>query len=90
MSRSYPIWHEVQNCSYKSSKSYGNRNYGKETIYVGSSANNSHEHCIIEHTKSKEWENNVQYMYFRTFVNDKKVAETKFTICNKGKANDKI
>ena len=51
MSRSYPIWHRVQACHYKSSKSYGGVRNSGETIYVGTSASNSHKHCEILTTK---------------------------------------
>lgn len=51
MSRSYPIWNEVENCSYESSKSYGNRETGKVNIYVGGSAKDSH--FFLEHIVTK-------------------------------------
>lgn len=41
MARSYPIWNKVVSCSYKSDKSYGNKNVGETSIYCGSSAANS-------------------------------------------------
>ena len=41
--QSYPIWHNVQACHYKSSKSYGGMNTSQDTIVVGSSARNSYE-----------------------------------------------
>lgn len=47
MGKSYPIWHKVQACHYKSSKSYGGKTDSGETIYVGTSGSNSHEHCKI-------------------------------------------
>ena len=45
MSRSYPIWNEVTNCTYQGDKSYGNKETGEVNIYVGSSAKNS-EHFV--------------------------------------------
>lgn len=51
MSFSYPIWHEVQACHYKSKKSYGGKTDSGETIYVGTSGSNSHFHCEILTTK---------------------------------------
>ncbi len=42
-SRSYPIWHEVEACHYKSSKSYGGKSNSASTIKVGSSGSNSEE-----------------------------------------------
>jgi hypothetical protein len=53
MAHSYPIWHEVQACHYKSSKSYGGKINNTETIYVGTSANNSHKHCSIATTRRR-------------------------------------
>ncbi len=40
--RSYPIWHDITACNYKSSKSYGSKNTAQTKVYVGTSANNSH------------------------------------------------
>ena len=45
MSKSYPIWNEVKNCTYQGNKSYGNKETGEVNIYVGSSAKNS-EHFV--------------------------------------------
>ena len=42
MSRSYPIWVDVDACIYKSSKSYGAKDTNNQKIYVGTSANNSY------------------------------------------------
>ena len=41
--KSYPIWTEVTACNYKSSKSFGSQSTSEQTIYVGTSARNSHE-----------------------------------------------
>lgn len=38
---SYPIWVEINSCAYKSNKSYGIKEHGTQTIYVGSSKKNS-------------------------------------------------
>ena len=43
MAYSYPIWNEINACIYQSGKSYGVKETGQNTIYVGSSASNSHE-----------------------------------------------
>lgn len=51
--RAYPIWNEVQACIYQSSKSWGARNAAGVTVYIGSSAANSHEfmrHCTSRRT----------------------------------------
>ena len=45
MSKAYPIWNEVKNCTYQGNKSYGNKETGEVNIYVGSSAKNS-EHFV--------------------------------------------
>ena len=45
MTRQYPIWNDVTNCAYKSSKSYGNKEDGRVTIKVGTSSSNSHTLC---------------------------------------------
>ena len=45
MSKAYPIWNEVTNCTYQGDKSYGNKETGEVNIYVGSSAKNS-EHFV--------------------------------------------
>ena len=45
MSKAYPIWNEVKNCTYQGDKSYGNKETGEVNIYVGSSAKNS-EHFV--------------------------------------------
>ena len=42
MANSYPIWHAVQACHYKSDKSWGEKDTSQDNILVGSSKNNSH------------------------------------------------
>lgn len=55
MSRSYPMWFDVQNCNYKSGKSsYGGREDANTTIKVGSSSSNSHEFLSFRTTKRNE------------------------------------
>lgn len=41
MAYSYPIWHDVDACHYKSSKSWGGKNTSVDRIRVGSSLKNS-------------------------------------------------
>lgn len=41
MSRSYPIWNEIQSCQYQSDKSYGVVETGVNQIKIGSSSKNS-------------------------------------------------
>lgn len=45
---SYPIWNKVTACIYKGAKSYGVKNTGDVSVYVGSSARNSHH--FLNHT----------------------------------------
>ena len=42
MSKSYPIWIDVSGDNYKTSKSFGSRDYVDLDICVGSSKTNSH------------------------------------------------
>lgn len=51
MSRSYPIWNKVNNCSYATDKSYGNKRTGEVTIKVGSSSSNSED--LVRHVVTK-------------------------------------
>ncbi|MDV3750640.1 hypothetical protein CMU19_04435 [Elizabethkingia anophelis] len=51
MSRSYPIWNDVTNCSYNSNKSYGSVETGRVDVLVGSSSKNSHE--FVSHVVTK-------------------------------------
>ena len=43
MAQSYPIWIDVSGDNYKTSKSFGSRDYVDLEICVGSSKTNSHE-----------------------------------------------
>ena len=47
MAYSYPIWHEISACHYNSKKSWGGKDNSKDSIYVGSSANNSEHFADI-------------------------------------------
>jgi len=79
--QSYPIWHEVQACHYKSSKSYGGKENSGETIYVGTSAKNSHEHCKILTTKRTITHPKHGGCYlFQTSINGKVFIETLISI----------
>ena len=40
--KSYPIWNNINSCIYKSSKSYGIKEHGEVSTYIGTSAKNSH------------------------------------------------
>ena len=49
--KSYPIWTKVEACIYKTDKSFGAKDTSKQTIFVGTSAKNSHEIAEIITTK---------------------------------------
>jgi hypothetical protein len=90
MSRSKAIWHQVTACNYQSSKSYGNLNTSDETIYVGSSASNSYEHCQIVTTKREiTHKKHGDCIVFKTSVDDVILKETLFKN-NKGRAGEYI
>jgi len=61
MSRSYPIYHEVTACNYKSTKNYGSRDTAETTIKIGTSKSNSHE-LATHFTTRRE---NGEYTVFR-------------------------
>ena len=50
---SYPIWNKVTACIYKGQKSYGVKQTGDVSVYVGSSAKNSH-HFLNHSTTMRE------------------------------------
>ena len=54
MSRSWPIWVDVTACAYKGSKSYGARDVNEQTIFVGTSAFNSHELVTVCTTRKED------------------------------------
>lgn len=47
MSRSYPIWVDIDSCIYNSDKSYGIRKHGVQDIKIGTSKKNSHNFARI-------------------------------------------
>jgi len=46
--RSYPIWNQINSCSYASGKSYGVKTDGDVNVLVGTSSSNSYE--FVTHT----------------------------------------
>ena len=55
--KSYPIWVDINSCSYKSpNKSYGVKETGEQNIYVGSSAQNSNEFINVRITKREGYD----------------------------------
>ena len=45
--RQYPIWCEINSCSYKTPKSYGVKNHSDQHIKVGTSRSNSHDFATV-------------------------------------------
>lgn len=78
MSRSYPIWNDVENYSYESSNSYGNKETVVVNVYVGSSPRNSH--LFLKHTVTKRGGtyNGQAVFFFRFSVDDVIVKEMIF------------
>ena len=91
MSRSYPIWVDVEACIYQSSKSYGARDTNTQTILVGSSRKNSHELCKIVNYKRtyEEYHGHKNVVVFKTKIDGITVKEIIFSD-NKGKAGEKL
>jgi len=46
--KSYPIWNQINSCSYTSGKSYGVKTDGDVNVLVGTSSSNSYE--FVTHT----------------------------------------
>jgi hypothetical protein len=95
MSYAKPIWNEVENCQYKTSKSYGNKDTGQVTIYVGSSSKNSHE--LVKHITTRRlldyYGDGREVWVFRFGVEidgKRKVLAVKTFKDNKGRAGDLI
>ncbi len=84
MAQSYLIWHNVNACHYKSSRSYGGRTDSGETIYVGTSAKNSYIHCNILTTKREVDDVKFGKCYvFKTSIDNCVLKETWVSIDNK-------
>ena len=52
MSKSYPIWNQVQACIYKSDKSYGVKEKGVVNVKVGTSRTYSFD--FVNHKTTKK------------------------------------
>ncbi len=87
--KSYPIWNNVKNCLYKSSKSYGNRDTGEVDVVVGSSYRNSHK--FLRHTTTRrlksEYKGYKDVIVFKFSVDDIVLKEMIFKN-NNGKAGE--
>jgi len=75
--RSYPIWHDITACNYKSSKSYGSKNTAQTKVYVGTSANNSNLLATVITTKRVVGD----ITFFRLSVDNVIIKELR--MCNK-------
>lgn len=82
MSCAYPIWNQVQACIYRSSKSWGAKVAAAVTVFVGSSAKNSH--AFVSHATTHRLHDNGD-REFRFYVDEKCV---KRAILRKG--SDKL
>jgi len=83
MSRSFPIWVDVQACIYSGSKSYGVKETGYSKYKVGSSASNSHLMCTTNIRKII----NVDNIEFRFTVDGMCIKKMYFEKLNKGTKN---
>jgi hypothetical protein len=89
MAYSWPIWVDVQACTYKSSKSYGARDTNAQTIYVGSSAKNSHQFVGITNYKRahEEYKGHKDVIVFKCKIDGITVKEMIFK-SNRGRAGE--
>lgn len=71
MSRSYPIWNNVQACIYNSNKSWGAKKNCVVEVKTGSSASNSESLVTHETTHRRIWSEKEQkhYHIFKFKVN---------------------
>jgi hypothetical protein len=80
MSRSYPIWNEVEACTYKTSKSWGAKDTCAVTVNVGTSA--TYSETLVEHvTTRRPFGENHTVFTFGVKVggdNDLKIIATKY------------
>lgn len=90
MSRMFPIWYNITNCNYKSSKDFGFRNVGEMSIKIGSSKKNSHHFLKTAITREEETIDGQQVIVFRYSV-DGVIIKTAFMEANtKGRAGKLI
>ena len=90
MSYSYPIWHNVSACHYKTDKSFGGKNTSVDNIDVGSSPKNSYR--LVNSITTRRFEIHPVYgkiCIFRYSVDGIIVKEMIFKD-NKGKAGEFI
>ena len=76
MSRSYPIWNQIQACIYKNdNKSYGVKNDGVVNIKVGTS--NTYSYDFITHRTTRR-ELTKDIAEFRFYVDGKLLKRSQF------------
>lgn len=66
--RSYPIYHVVEACNYKSSKSYGSIDTGKTAVVVGTSKKNSKP--LVTHSTTRRTEGDYTVFRFGVDLHD--------------------
>lgn len=77
--KSYPIWHDITACNYKSSKSYGSKDTAQTKVYVGTCKSNSH--LLGEVITTRRVVGDITY--FKLSVDNDIIKEVK--MCNKTK-----
>ncbi len=90
MSRNFPIWNKVQNCTYQSDKSYGNKSTGEVEILVGSSKRNSHSFVNHVITKRETDYKGERVVVFKFSVDDVILKAAIFKLGKNGTAGDHI
>ena len=62
--KAYPIWNKIEACIYKSGKSYGVREDGRNQILIGTSSSNSHEFVKTRVTHKKHEDGSRTYHFY--------------------------
>tara|TARA_Y100000385_G_C12779431_1_gene502866 strand:+ start:168 stop:434 length:267 start_codon:yes stop_codon:yes gene_type:complete len=76
MSRSYPIWNEIDSCIYEGKKSYGIKDHGELTCYIGTSPQRSYKFFKSKVTHRKLDKNNHEY---RFYIDDKLIKKATYS-----------
>ena len=87
--RSYPIWNNITDCTYKSGKSYGVKETGENNIYVGSSSSNSYDFLKTIVTKRNDIYKGKKCVVFAFSVDNVVIKKMIFTN-NQGRAGKLI
>lgn len=77
--KQYPIWNEVYSRAYgnANSKSFGAREDFRQTVYVGTSAKNSHQFAEIQVTETPDGSGGKEFRLYLDGVQIKKGTVTK-------------